>query len=193
MEHPNQTDKQDGRPVCFVTGHRPKRFQFPESDPRCQKIKDAIAGEIKWLNDNQGIRGVWVGGAMGVDTWAAEIVLKLQKQSAYKDIALYVAIPFPEHGADFPPKQKERYQHILKECTDSVVVCRSFRPDAYKRRDYYMVDYSCCGIAVYDQDRSIRSGTGTTVNYAAKKKDISMVFIHPDTAAISRSIPAVDP
>lgn len=178
---------------CFITGHRPHRFHFSEFDPRCDKLKSAIEGEIKRLYAERGIRGVWVGGAMGVDTWAAEIVLKLQKQSAYKDIALYVAIPFPEHGADFPPKQKERYQHILKECTDSVVICRSFRPDAYKRRDYYMVDHSCCGIAVYDQDRTIRSGTGMTVNYATKKKDMLVIFIHPDTVAASRSIPAAEP
>ena len=39
------------------------------------------------------------------------------------------------------------------------MVCKSYRPDAYKRRDYYMVDHSVCGIAVYDLDKTIRSGT----------------------------------
>lgn len=177
---------------CFITGHRPHRFHFSEFDPRCDKLKSTIEGKIKRLYAERGVRAVWVGGAMGVDTWAAEIVLGLRKHPAYQDLALYVAIPFPEHGADFSPKQKERYQHILKECTDSVVICRSFRPDAYKRRDYYMVDHSCCGIAVYDQDRTIRSGTGMTVNYAAKKKDMPVIFIHPDTAAVSRSISATE-
>ena len=45
-----------------------------------------------------------------------------------------------------------RYLRILDECTDSVVVCRACRPDAYKKRDYYMVDRSVCGIAVYNLD-----------------------------------------
>lgn len=192
MERLNRTGQQAKYLACFVIGHRPRRFQFPESSPKCQKIKDAIAEEIERLYDNQGIRGVWVGGAMGVDTWAAEIVLELQKQPAYQDIALYVAIPFPEHGADFPEKQKERYRRIIKECTDSVVVGRAFYPDSYKRRDYYMVDHSYCGIAVYDQNRAIRSGTGMTVNYATKRKTIPMTFIHPDTAAISRLMPEVE-
>ena len=47
-----------------------------------------------------------------------------------------------------------------------------------------MVDNSQYLIAVYDQDRSIRSGTGQTVNYAIKKRR-GITFIHPDTAAVS--------
>lgn len=166
---------------CFITGHRPNRFNFPEYDLRCDKIKSAIRSAIVHFY-GQGIRGVWVGGAAGVDTWAAEIVLELRKQEGYRDLKLYVAIPFPEHGDTFAPQQKERYQRILAECTDSVVVCRAYRPDAYKKRDYYMVDRSVCGIAVYDLDKSIRSGTGMTYNYAVLKKKLPVTVIYPDTA-----------
>ena len=174
----------DKETSCFITGHRPHRFHFPESAAMCREIKDAITDEIKRLYNSRGIRGVWVGGAVGVDTWAAEIVLGLREQAEYRDLNLYVALPFPVHGSDFPEKQKERCQRILKECTDSVVVCRAFRPDVYKRRNYYMVDHSCCGIAIYDQDRSIRSSTGMTVNYATKKRRLPVTFIHPDTAQV---------
>lgn len=72
----------------------------------------------------------------------------------------------------------------LNECADSVVVCKSYRQDAYKRRDYYMVDRSVCGIAVYDLDKSIRSGTGMTYNYAVLKKKLPVTVIHPDTDSI---------
>ena len=51
---------------CFITGHRPNRFKFPENDPRCDKIKSAIRSEIIRLYEQEGIRGVWVGGAAGV-------------------------------------------------------------------------------------------------------------------------------
>lgn len=171
--------------ACFITGHRPSRFKFPESATMCKKIKTVLENEIKRLYDEQGIRGVWVGGSSGVDTWAAEIVLALRNQATYRELALYLAIPFPEFEANFPSKQKQRYRHILKECTDSVVICQTYRPDAYKRRNYYMVDHSVCGIAVYDQDRSIRSGTGMTVNYATKKIHLPVSFIHPDTATVT--------
>ena len=119
-----------------------------------------------------------------MDTWAAEIVLELQQQKQYHDLELHVAIPFTEFGDTFAPQQKERYQRILKECADSVVVCKSYRQDAYKRRDYYMVDRSVCGITVYDLDKSIRSGTGMTYNYAALKKKLPVTVIHPDTDSI---------
>lgn len=170
-------------PCCFITGHRPSRFPFPESSPMCQKMKTSIGREIKRLYNEMGICGVWVGGAAGVDTWAAEIVLALQKQDAYQDLQLFLAIPFPEFTDRFPPKQKERYQHILERCTDSVIVCRAYRPDSYKKRNYYMVDHSICGIAVYDNNRSLRSGTGMTVNYA-RKKQLPIILIHPDTGNI---------
>ena len=145
---------------CFITGHRPNRFKFPENYPRCDKIKSAIRSEIIRLYEQDGIRGVWVGGAAGVDTWAAEIVLELQQQKQYHDLELHVAIPFTEFGDTFAPQQKERYQRI------------------------YMVDRSVCGIAVYDLDKSIRSGTGMTYNYAVLKKKLPVTVIHPDTDSI---------
>lgn len=175
-------------PACFITGHRPARFKFKynEDRPLCGKIKRALTDQIKARYES-GVRQFWVGGAMGVDTWAGEIILDLKAQEAYKDMELFVAIPFPAHGEDFDPKQKRRYRRILKECTDSAVVCPAFRPDAYKLRDYFMVDQCSCGIAVYDNDRSIRSGTGMTINYAVKKKKMPVSFIHPDTAAMNES------
>ena len=103
---------------CFITGHRPNRFQFPENDPRCDQIKSAIRGEIIRLYEQEGIRGVWVGGAAGVDTWAAEIVLELREQEQYRDLELHVAIPFPEHGDTFAPGglASEVQRFVKKEC-----------------------------------------------------------------------------
>lgn len=95
-------------------------------------------------------------------------------------------IPLPEHGETFAPEQKKRYQRILNECTDSIVVCRSYRPDAYKKRDCCMVDQSVCGIMVYDMDKSVRSGTGMTFNFAVLKKKLPVTLIHPDTVQISQ-------
>lgn len=172
--------------TCFITGHRPARFKFKynEDRPLCKKIKDALADQIK-AHYESGVRRFWIGGAMGVDTWAGEIILGLREQEAYREMELLVAIPFPDHGEDFDPKQKRRYRRILDECTASTVVCPAFRLDVYKKRDYFMVEQCACGIAVYDNDRAIRSGTGMTVNYAVKKKGLPVTFIHPDTGDIT--------
>ena len=39
---------------------------------------------------------------------------------------------------------------------------------------------SVCGLAVYDLDKSIRSSTGMTYNYAALKRKLQVTVIHPD-------------
>ena len=49
-------------------------------------------------------------------------------------------------------------------------------------------DMADCLLAVYDNDRSIRSGTGMTVNYA-RKKGLPITLIHPDKATISKEKP----
>ncbi|MEG0693634.1 MAG: SLOG family protein [Oscillospiraceae bacterium] len=97
----------------------------------------------------------------------------------------FVALPFPSWDEKFDLKEKARWRDILKGCTDSVTVCESYSVNAYQRRNYYMVDRSQYGIAVYDNDKTVRSGTGMTVHYA-QKKAVNLSFIHPDTAAISK-------
>lgn len=47
-----------------------------------------------------------------------------------------------------------------------------------------MVNHADCLLAVYDNNRSIRSGAEMTVNYA-KKKDLPITLIHPDTGIVS--------
>ena len=73
---------------CCFTGHRPQKLNFTEE-------------EIKVLLDNaidkaieKGYVTFITGMAMGVDIWAAEIVL--QKRKSNTDIHLICAIPHPE-------------------------------------------------------------------------------------------------
>ena len=56
--------------------------------------------------------------------------------------------------------------------------------DAKSARSYYMVDHADFLLAVYDNNRKLRSGTGQTVNYALKQ-NLRIIFLHPDTAEIS--------
>ena len=171
--------------ACFVTGHRPSGFRYSEQDPRCDKIKSIIKTEIIKLYTECGIRAVWVGGAIGVDTWAAEIVLELQKQKLYKDLQLFVAIPFPEYGKSFDPDQKQRYLDIIQKSTKQITLCPLYRPDAFRKRNRYIVDNSICGIAVFGKGRSVRSGTKMTLNYGIEKKGLPVTVIDPDSAQVT--------
>jgi len=172
---------------CAITGHRSQRFKFKndEKAPLCKKIKEVLEEQIK-SHYAKGVRTFYVGGAVGVDTWAAEIILRLKKTEEYKDMELFLAIPFPEQAEKFSSGSKNRYDKILSMCDQKKVISNHYSAVAHKRRNYFMVDHSQYLIAVYDQDKSIRSGTGQTVNYAVKKER-QLTFIHPDTAETTGS------
>lgn len=174
--------------TCAITGHRPQRFKFKYNEhyKLCVKIKKALATEIKNLYA-QGVYTFWVGGSMGVDTWAAEIILELKKQKEFEGIRLCVALPFPGFKERFDAKQQTRMRDILLACDEQVATSEQESENAYRIRNKYMVEQADCLLAVYDNDRSARSGTGMTVHYALEKR-ISVTFIHPDTAAISKAV-----
>lgn len=179
---------------CCFAGHRPSRFHFKydESAVLCSEIKTALYTLAKKLYDEMDVMRFWCGGALGVDIWAAEAVLKLKKQ--HQDIELYLALPFPGYYKFWMKSGIERIQKIIEQCDGCETVSPDVRPDApakytvpaYKRRNYFMVDQCQYLIAVFDQDKSkpIRSGTLQTVNYAKKKKS-QLFYIHPDTAEVT--------
>jgi len=175
----------DTKLSCTITGHKPQRFKFKynEQAPLCQKIKAVLTEQIKALYQ-KGVKVFYVGCAVGVDTWAAEIIIELKQQAAFSDMELFCAIPFPEHTDRFTAGQKKRYQNILNRCDNKEVISRHYSPVAYKRLNYHMIDNTQYLLAVYDQDRSESRGLGQALNYAVKK-NLRITFIHPDTAEAS--------
>ncbi len=173
------------KPSCAITGHNPQRFKFKynEEAPLCRKIKSAIEEKIKELYSN-GIVLYYTGCAVGVDTWAAEVIIELQKHVEFSDMELFCAIPFPEHSEKFTSGQKKRYQNILNQCTYKEIINRHYSPVAYKRLNYFLIDKAESLLAVYDQDKSQRSGLVQMVNYAVKNHRY-ITFINPDSAVIS--------
>lgn len=170
---------------CAILGDKPQRFKFKynEQAPLCRKIKTAIAVQLKTLYE-KGVRTFYVGCAVGVDTWAAEIILELKQRPEFSEMQLFCAIPFPEQHSTFTAGQKKRYQSILDGCDGKEIVSRHFSPVVYKRLHYYMIDRSQHLIAVHDRGESERSGLAQAVNYAIKN-DLQITIIHPDTAVIS--------
>lgn len=173
--------------TCAITGHRPNRFKwkYNENNNGCKRLKKRMRDQFVLLYE-KGVRQFWVGGALGVDMWAGEILLRLKEQPEYSEIKLMVALPFEGHDAGWDERNKNRLVFLIRHSEKVVVVGEKGQiPEKnYRRRNEYMVDQADCLLAVYDNDRSIRSGTGMTVNYAQKKK-LSIYFIHPDTGVIT--------
>lgn len=163
---------------CAITGPRPSRFQFRynENDQRCIALKKQIRTELIRLCE-QGVHVYYIGGALGVDMWCAEILLELRGEQ-YPDTHIITAIPFEGYDQEWKPEYKVRMAFIRKH-TENVVVCAEPISDSYRKRNFYMVDHADCLLAVYDINHPIpRSGTAMTVRYAQKKK-LPILFVQP--------------
>lgn len=177
--------------TCAITGHRPTRFRFKydENNNGCKRIKKRIRDQLIRLYE-QGFRQFWVGGALGVDMWAGEILLRLKEQPEYSEIQLMIALPFEGHDRNWDERSRKRMAFLIQHSSETVSTGQKDAPPAvnYRRRNEYIVDRAGCLLAVYDNDCSIRSGTGMTVNYA-RKQGLPIILIHPDKATILKEKP----
>lgn len=173
---------------CAITGHRPTRFKwkYKENTSGCKHLKKQIREQCALLYEN-GVRQFWVGGSLGVDMWAAELLLKLKKEPDYSGIELMIALPFENHDSDWDDRSKLRMTFLMQHSTATVTVGKADKSPAvnYRKRNEYLVAQADCLLAIYDNDHTFRSGTGMTVNYA-KKKGIPIIYIHPDTGIVSQ-------
>ena len=157
--------------VCCFTGHRPDAFPWKdnERDPRfhilLERMEAAIINALL-LDAKKFI----CGNALGVDTWAAQIVLK--RKQANPEIQLEIALPFYGHNSD-----SAVCEAIQKEADFVHVVSKAkSRTAAFFERDQYMVDNSDIIVAVYDDQTSKKSGTHRTMEMA-KKKGLKLISV----------------
>ena len=143
--------------TCAFTGHRPQSlpFGFDESD-------------------------FITGMALGVDMYAAEIVLDLK--SKYPHITLESAIPCETQAIKWSVASRERYYNIAAKCDKETMLQREYTPDCMDKRNRYMVDHADYILAVWN---GCPSGTGNTVRYAHKKGK-SIIVINPVSLDVTR-------
>ena len=171
--------------TCAVTGHRPTRFKwkYNENHNGCKRLKKRMQEQFIALYEKGGRRFL-VGGALGVDQWAGEIILRLKEQPEYNDIELVVVLPFPGHDEQWDTRSRERLAFLIRHSTECVTVGETACRESYFQRNRYMVDHADCLLAVYDGERNLRSGTMQTVNYATASKKL-IICIHPDSGSTS--------
>lgn len=148
--------------TCCFTGHRPQSFpwKYHEGDLRCIALKYRLKREIIKAIKQDGIRHFLTGMALGVDTWAADIVLALQKRWP---ITLECVIPCKNQEAKWHRENQEHYRAILSQCNKVTVLQEYYTRNCFEKRNRYMVDHSDLVIAVWNGSPS---GTGSTVTYA---------------------------
>ena len=151
--------------TCCFTGHRPQFFPWGSNtgDPAAAKILRALESEILQAMADSYTTFLY-GGALGVDAWAAEIVLRLRKKLP---LTLIAVLPFPGYNADVT---EDSYRQIIAESDRILYVEATRRMSALAARDRYMVNLSSRLIAVYDERSRIHSGTWRALCYAREKK-----------------------
>lgn len=148
---------------CCFTGHRPQSlpFRFNENDERCVDLKRRLKENITKLINENGVTHFISGMAIGVDMYAAEIVLELKE--TYPHISLEAAIPCENQSEKWNKQLRNRYMDILDKCDIRTVLQKDYTADCMHKRNRYMVDKSAFVIAVWNGKPS---GTGKTVKYA---------------------------
>lgn len=123
--------------------------------------------------EQEGVRHFISGMAIGVDMYAAEIVLELKAE--YPFITLEAAIPCETQAAKWSEPLRDRYYKIAELCDHETMLQKQYTSDCMQKRNQYMVNHADILLAVWDGSSS---GTGSTVRYARTKIKQSGLLIH---------------
>lgn len=136
--------------ICALTGHR----DLPDCFDR-ERLRRALEERCR-----EGYNVFLCGMAMGFDLTALEYLCALKKQF---DIRLVACIPFPRQSDRYPAAEKGRYERLLRECDERVVLAERYSRVCYFVRDRYMVDRAD-GVLAYCTRET--GGTAYTLRYA---------------------------
>ncbi len=153
--------------ACCFTGYRPEKFGFKlyEDTKEYIEFENKLYGAVFSLA-NQGVTRFYCGMAMGFDIIAAEAVLTLKEAKTDTAIELICVKPFEEQDKNFPELWKKKYNDILKQADEIVVMGNGYFKGCFHKRNCYMVDSSDIVLTYYDGQSG---GTKSTLYYANKK------------------------
>ena len=144
--------------ACF-TGHRMILDHHRDSVAVQTEI------QIRDLILNHGVCYFGVGGAIGYDTMAAEILFRL-RETAFPHIKVILVYPFEGFTSRWNDDQKATYARLYPKYDKRVRVASEASKEAYLARDRHLVDNSAYCIT-YCTRKS--GGTAYTVRYARHK------------------------
>ena len=152
---------------CCFTGYRPQKFPFKleRSDPDYIEFENRLITTIAELV-NENCLTFYSGMAMGFDIIAAECVLIVAQAKKDRAVKLICAIPFLDQAKSYPPEWKKRYDGILAQCDQTVLISNEYYRRCYYDRNRFMVENSDFVLTWFDGSPG---GTKNTVDYAKSK------------------------
>ena len=167
--------------TCCLTGHRPQKFTFgyDEGSEDCILLKLKLLAQIQEMR-KKGVTTFLTGMAIGVDLWAAELILELKAELPEGAIRLIAVIPYEGQANRRSEEYRERYFNILSKVDDDVLISTRYTKSCTFERNRYMVDNSAHLIAVYNGEPG---DTQYTVSYATKK-GLDIAIINPNDMTV---------
>lgn len=158
--------------TCCFTGHRPQKLGYGENSIQCDELKNRLEELIIELIEKEAVTHFISGVALGVDTYAAKIVLNLKTR--YPDITLECAIPCENQAEKWNERDRDVYYDLISKCDKETLLQQKYSSDCMQRRNEYMVDNSDYVIAVWNGKPS---ATGNTVKYARKNNKMVLLVV----------------
>ena len=160
---------------CSFTGPRPQNLPWKSEDMQyiellCIQLENAIRIAVE-----KGCRHFISGMAIGVDLYAAQIVLKIRDQQPDLGITLEAAVPFPSQPNKWTEAQQMLYKAILNNVDKKTIIGQEATTENFNKRNDYMVDNADIVIAVKPNKPG---GTQRSIDYAIKNNK-EVIIIDP--------------
>ncbi len=156
--------------ICTISGMGPHKLP---GNLDLSELLSRIDGEIR-KSLLKGCTTFQTGMAMGVDIWAAEIVLKLKTE--FTEVRLVCYLPCKTQTDGWPNAWREKYFAALEKADDIVGMQAHYTTGCMQRRNRDMIDASSRLIAVHD--RISAGATAQAIRYA-KAQGLDVVIIKP--------------
>ena len=139
--------------TASFTGHRPGRLDgYDKNSPLNSEVRAFLRSAIERLK-NEGYEYFISGGALGVDQWAADIVLEM-------GLKLVIALPFATYGENWLKPSQDELSAQKEKAFKVHVVCEGpYAPWKNHERNKWMAENSSVVVAVWDWQ-----GDGGTAN-----------------------------
>ncbi|MBM7584296.1 putative phage-like protein YoqJ [Bacillus pakistanensis] len=139
--------------VVTVSGYKQHELGlFKQDDPAIGYIKKALEKELASFAD-EGLEWVVISGQLGVELWAAEVVIDMQLD--YPNIKLAVLTPFLNQEENWNENNKELYEMILTqaEFVDSISKEPYNNPQQFRNKNQLLLHKSDALLILYDEER----------------------------------------
>lgn len=162
IQYPARGENVEKEFACFFTGHR------IIAKSKIDAVAERIEREAEALINDKGVTDFIAGGALGFDTIAARVIIRLKEKYDYIKLHLYL----PCHNQMKNWNTRDQYEgRMIMSYADSIMYVTegNYVTGCMQLRNRRMADDALYCIAYMNNSRS---GTAYTVSYARDIDDI---------------------